>query len=64
MPLAKGSSKATVSRNIAEMIKADHPRAQAVAAAMRTAGKSKKKPAAKKIAAMRGKMRDSDGDGY
>ena len=43
MPLKKGSSQAVISYNIAEMIKAGHPRDQAVAAAMRMAGKSKKK---------------------
>lgn len=39
MPLKKGSSKETVSSNIAEMIKAGHPQEQAVAAAMQKAGK-------------------------
>lgn len=43
MPLKKGSSKSVISYNIAEMIKAGHPRDQAVAAAYRMAGKSKKK---------------------
>lgn len=43
MPLAKGSSKATIAKNIREMEKAGHPHDQAVAAAMRTAGKPKKK---------------------
>lgn len=38
MPLKTGSSKEVVSENIAEMIRAGHPRAQAVAAAMRQAG--------------------------
>jgi hypothetical protein len=41
MPLKKGSSKKTVSRNIKEMKKAGYPMKQAVAAAMRSAGKSK-----------------------
>ena len=40
MPLKKGSSKATISGNIREMIHAGHPRAQAVAAALDTARKS------------------------
>ena len=42
MPLAKGSSKATTSKNIAEMMKAGHPQAQAVAASLSQARKSKK----------------------
>lgn len=43
MPLEKGKSKETISRNIKEMVKAGHPQKQAVAAAMRQAGKSKPK---------------------
>jgi len=35
MPLKAGKSKATVSQNIREMIKAGHPQDQAVAAALR-----------------------------
>ncbi len=42
MPLAKGSSQAAISSNIEEMRKAGHPEAQAIAAAMRMAGKAKK----------------------
>ncbi len=42
MPLSKGSSQKTISKNIAEMIKSGHPRAQAVAAALRQAGKTRK----------------------
>ena len=41
MPLEKGSSKETISHNIAEMAKSGHPQKQAVAAAMHKAGKSK-----------------------
>ena len=43
VPLKKGSSQKTISKNIAEMIKSGHPRAQAIAAAMRSAGKTRGK---------------------
>lgn len=43
MPLRKGRSKKVISENIAEMIRAGHPKEQAVAAAYRKAGKAKKK---------------------
>ena len=43
MPLKKGSSKKTVSRNIAELRRSGYPAAQAVAIAMQKAGKAKKK---------------------
>jgi hypothetical protein len=36
VPLSKGTSQAAVSRNVSEMIRAGHPRKQAIAAAMRT----------------------------
>jgi len=43
VPLLPGKDQKTISHNIAEMVKAGHPQDQAVAAAMRKAGKSKKK---------------------
>jgi Uncharacterized protein conserved in bacteria (DUF2213) len=43
MPLGKGSSRETISKNIAELVNAGHPQKQAIAIAMREAGKSKAK---------------------
>jgi hypothetical protein len=43
MPLLSGKSKQVIGQNIGEMIKAGHPQAQAIAAAMRMAGKSRRK---------------------
>ncbi len=42
MPLKAGKSNKVVSSNIREMVKAGHPQKQAVAAAMRKAGRPKK----------------------
>ena len=42
MPLKRGSGKATISKNIRELRQSGRPQKQAVAIAMRQAGKSKK----------------------
>lgn len=41
-PLAEGKSKDTISHNIAEMVRAGHPQAQAVAAALHVAGRARR----------------------
>lgn len=43
MPLKKGKSRKTISTNIKTEMKAGRPQRQAIAIAMNTAGKSKKK---------------------
>lgn len=43
MPLKKGSSQETISENIREMRHSGYPQNRAVAAAMRQAGKSRKR---------------------
>lgn len=43
MPLKKGSSKKTIAANIKTEMKAGRPQKQAIAIAMKAAGKSKKK---------------------
>lgn len=48
MPLKPGADRTTIGRNIADMIRAGHPRDQAIAAAMRKAGKARKRKGGKR----------------
>jgi len=48
MPLQKGSSKETISKNIGTEIRAGKPKKQAIAIAYSEAGKSRKKKTKKK----------------
>ena len=48
MPLKKGKSKEAISANIGELVKAGHPKDQAVAIAYSVAGEKRKKYVSKK----------------
>lgn len=58
MPIHKGTSKATISSNIKEMVAAGHPQKQAVAAAMSMASKSGKVHHVSKVKHYHGKYKN------
>ena len=65
MPLEKGSSEATISKNIATESRAGKPQKQAEAIASSEAGKSRKDATpAEKIAELREKLQEAQSNGY